>query len=326
LLLQRSGQLAGARLLGIEQPRVLDGDRRLVGEGLQEIDLFFREQPCLSAGDCDRPDRNALAQDGHAYCTAIPGDGSHITKPVLQIRFDIGDLRDAPLKYRASRHAFATGQRGIVAPVHFADISADAVMRDEMEQLAVESVDKAELRVTEPGRAFGDHIENGLDLAGRATDDVEHIAGCCLIFERLTQLMGARLHLFEQSCILDCDHRLVGESFEQRDLPFAERLLLNAAKADGANDDTFAHQGNLQQRAEIPLSRVGTALRKLFDLGLKISDMEGLPLQDRATRHRSTAKGEIFGDGNRAFMGGETKAVAFRTPDRAVVGVAQANG
>ena len=43
LLLQRLGQLARARLLGLEQPRVLDGDDGLVGEGLHQLDLPFAE-------------------------------------------------------------------------------------------------------------------------------------------------------------------------------------------------------------------------------------------------------------------------------------------
>ena len=40
LLLERLGQLAVPRLELREQPHVLDGDHRLVGEGLQERDLL----------------------------------------------------------------------------------------------------------------------------------------------------------------------------------------------------------------------------------------------------------------------------------------------
>ena len=41
LLLQRLGQLACARLHLVEQPHVLDRDHRLVGEGLDQLDLLF---------------------------------------------------------------------------------------------------------------------------------------------------------------------------------------------------------------------------------------------------------------------------------------------
>ena len=37
------GQLARALLLGLEQPRVLDCDHRLIGKGGGELDLLVRE-------------------------------------------------------------------------------------------------------------------------------------------------------------------------------------------------------------------------------------------------------------------------------------------
>src|SRR5512145_2605277 len=47
LLLQGFRQLAVPRLQLLEQPHVLDGDDRLMGEGLQELDLPRREGPDL---------------------------------------------------------------------------------------------------------------------------------------------------------------------------------------------------------------------------------------------------------------------------------------
>ena len=41
--LDRAGQLVRARLQLVEQPCVLDGDHRLVGEGLDEVDLLVGE-------------------------------------------------------------------------------------------------------------------------------------------------------------------------------------------------------------------------------------------------------------------------------------------
>ena len=56
LLLERLGQV---RVLGLklgEQPRILDRDDRLVGEGLQQGDLALRKQPHLLAINLDRPE------------------------------------------------------------------------------------------------------------------------------------------------------------------------------------------------------------------------------------------------------------------------------
>ena len=45
LLLQRLAELARARLHFIEQPHVLDGNHRLVGEGGEQLDLLVGEGP-----------------------------------------------------------------------------------------------------------------------------------------------------------------------------------------------------------------------------------------------------------------------------------------
>ena len=43
-LADRARQVLGARLQGLEQPDVLDGDHRLIGERLEELDLLVGEQ------------------------------------------------------------------------------------------------------------------------------------------------------------------------------------------------------------------------------------------------------------------------------------------
>ena len=47
LLLQRLGEIVGALLHLVEQPRVLDRDHRLVGKGLDQFDLLVGEWPHL---------------------------------------------------------------------------------------------------------------------------------------------------------------------------------------------------------------------------------------------------------------------------------------
>src|SRR5207245_10697273 len=55
-LADRASQLARARLELLEEADVLDGNDRLVGEGLQELGLPVGEQPHLAAPDRDRPE------------------------------------------------------------------------------------------------------------------------------------------------------------------------------------------------------------------------------------------------------------------------------
>ena len=46
----------------LEQPNVLDGDDRLVGEGLQQFDLLFRKGSNFGPANHDSPDGHSLAQ------------------------------------------------------------------------------------------------------------------------------------------------------------------------------------------------------------------------------------------------------------------------
>ena len=49
----------------IEETHVLDRDHRLVGEGLEQVDLPLREGRGFGSRDGNRPDRCALVQHRH---------------------------------------------------------------------------------------------------------------------------------------------------------------------------------------------------------------------------------------------------------------------
>src|SRR5215831_8922033 len=66
LLLQRLAQLG-------QQPRILDRNHRLVGEGAHQFDLPIRERLDPKAVKCDDADWLALAQERHPKYGASPG-------------------------------------------------------------------------------------------------------------------------------------------------------------------------------------------------------------------------------------------------------------
>src|SRR6266498_109018 len=61
--LARLGQLAALILDFIEQPHVLDGDHRLVGEGRNKLDVFGREWSRRGAGHRQNPNGSALTHE-----------------------------------------------------------------------------------------------------------------------------------------------------------------------------------------------------------------------------------------------------------------------
>ena len=66
LVLARLGELAALVLDFVEQPHVLDGDHRLVGEGGDQLDLLVRERRAPRRAQSRDADRHAFAQQRHA--------------------------------------------------------------------------------------------------------------------------------------------------------------------------------------------------------------------------------------------------------------------
>src|SRR5262249_41442009 len=72
LMLQGLAQFRIALLDFLEEPHILDGDDRLVGEGFEEFDLFFSKRSNFLAADCDHSDRNTLSQQWRTKCSSHP--------------------------------------------------------------------------------------------------------------------------------------------------------------------------------------------------------------------------------------------------------------
>src|SRR5262249_44426504 len=148
----------------VEQPHVLNCNRRLVSEGLQEFDLSVREEAYLSAGDRNGSDGDAIAQYRNANATPISADRRQLAEGVIGVRIDIRDLHDTLLKDRARGNALPTWRLRKCASVDLNYLGGEAVMGHEVEELAIKVVDKAELALAEPRRALGNHVEHRLHV------------------------------------------------------------------------------------------------------------------------------------------------------------------
>ena len=82
-----------------------------------------------------------------------------------------------------------------------------------LEAIAPDARNICLVRATQPSRQFGQCVEHGLQIEGRAADNLEHIGGGGLLLQRFGQIVGACLHLVEQPHVLDGDCGLVGERF-----------------------------------------------------------------------------------------------------------------
>ena len=104
-LLDRPREIPGARFQLLEEAHVLDGDHRLGGEGLQELDLLVRERPNLGSPNQDGANRHALAQQRGRQRGAVSElaccSASH-RELVLALRRQVVDVNRAPIDDRAA--------------------------------------------------------------------------------------------------------------------------------------------------------------------------------------------------------------------------------
>ena len=170
-----------------DQPRILDGDDRLAGEGLEELDLPVGKEPRLLARHHDRTDGNAVLEHRHADHAAVGQDEAG-PEGVVRVREGVRDLLDPAAQHRAAGGACPARRRGKL-PFHGVDaFRLQPVVGDEMHELSVEAEDVAELRPAQTRRPLGDRVEDGLDVA-RGGNDAQNLLRRRLLLQRRVPLL-----------------------------------------------------------------------------------------------------------------------------------------
>ena len=98
----------------LEQPHVLDGDDRLVGERAKQLDLRVAELARLRPTERDGADRAALAEHRYPEQRAEAGRQRRVLDPVFLVGQDVRDVDDRAVTNgarRAARAARAHGER-----------------------------------------------------------------------------------------------------------------------------------------------------------------------------------------------------------------------
>ena len=236
LLLERFAQL-------VEQPRVLDGDDRLVGKGRHQIDLLRCKWLRHGFIDEDHPYDDSLAQERDAERSPVAAQLLSLAPGIVRVRQHIGNLNHPGLQRgspgdTAAIHRDLQGQE--IIPDSRMHVGRMAEAGDEAEKFAFALEQPGMIRLAQPRRRLDQGIEHGLQIEGRAADHLEHVGGGGLLLQRFGELLGARLHLVEQPHVLDRDHRLVGERRDQLDLLVGERPGHLADQDDDADGRSLA--------------------------------------------------------------------------------------
>ena len=103
LVLASQLQLPALVLDFVEQPHVLDLDRRLVREGRDQLDLLVGERLNGVARQDQHASRSCLAQHRHAEDCAHVGEPGSCSQPHLRICFGVHDMNGLTLEYDPTR-------------------------------------------------------------------------------------------------------------------------------------------------------------------------------------------------------------------------------
>ena len=215
----------GARFLRLlEQPRVLDRDHRLVGEGLEQRQLLVGERPA-AAGAHVRSSRCRGLPTASAHSTRVVADSARCSRIAAR---HVGASLSASGTCTTARSRMTrsvTALRSGFGKVARDRVERRAALRAQLHHAVV--ADERRCRSASLANrllaAVEDLVEHRLRVGHRAADDLQHFGRGRLLLQRL-------LGLVEQAHVLDRDHRLVGEGLQQRDL-LAARTAAGSARS-----------------------------------------------------------------------------------------------
>ena len=189
----------------VEQPCVRDGERRLVGERLEDLEFGVVERTHLRPHDVDVADPLGLAEQRNRG--VAPGvrkrlgefGGDHVEIVECQRGVARGGVRV---------HVAVVG--GELHPDRHVGVRVDLRCGDP-ENRPILQEDAAEGCVAQVGGLRHDRIEHGRQIARVGADQSQRLARRGLQFQRLGQFAVAFLDLTEEAGVVDGDRRLVGE-------------------------------------------------------------------------------------------------------------------
>src|SRR5260370_17013603 len=88
-------------------------------------------------------------------------------------------------------------------------------MTSQHEKVALTKEKSAQIGSAQFGCRTRERVHHRIEVERRTADDLEHVGGRGLLLQRLREIAGFCLPLFEQLRVLNGDGRLVGEGFEQ---------------------------------------------------------------------------------------------------------------
>src|SRR5262245_37077473 len=170
LLLQRLAEVVGTPTQLVEQPRVLDGDDRLLGEIADQLDMLIGERTNLLAVDADLADELVLLEHRHSKQGARAGlfdDREPFwVRPVSWLQPDVSNLTSSFCCQNAThRRPWIWAQHRFALP-RLRICRRRSMQRDGPESIALAQPQDTELGLAEARclRQYG--FKDGLQVSG----------------------------------------------------------------------------------------------------------------------------------------------------------------
>src|SRR5215469_14780151 len=157
----------------IEQPRILDGDYRLIGESFYKFDLFVAERPDISTTDRDGANSLVLSHKWDGQVRAVTRAQGYLgaVRELLGRSLEVMDV-----DWGASEHGASCDQTGTNRQIGNLERNWTIVSGD-VEPIALAEKNMGIVCLTEPGRGLCQRIEHCLEIERRAANDLENVGG-----------------------------------------------------------------------------------------------------------------------------------------------------
>ncbi len=185
LLFQRFREVAVAGLKLPEQPHVLDGDDRLVGEGLEHLNPVGRERSHVRPGKIDSSDPSAFAEQREGEETAVRCRSGEFPGAPIGGLEGILNVHGMALGDRPGRWRIGVRRERIDLGGRLQESGCRPLLGNEMEQLAIEPRHGPPFGSHQPDGATEDPIEDGGEVGGRIGNEPEDLTGRGLLLQRL---------------------------------------------------------------------------------------------------------------------------------------------
>ena len=204
-----------------DQPRVLNRDHRLIGEGADEFDLPVGKRFHPKASEDDHASHLALAQQRHAEQGADPTQRNRLGHSVFRIGSQIGDMDDMAFKRGPPGHRRAVGGKRLALNERVERRCIGKGCHHSV-SIALAGCHPGSLRIAQPCGGFEQCRQHRLQIERRAADDLQHVAGRRLVFQQFLKVARAGLQT-RNTRVLHRDHRLLRKVLQQFDLLVGER-------------------------------------------------------------------------------------------------------